>query len=256
MKLIILTQEQVHTGNLILVNAQYPYHDLPEKYLKKVHANNPDILLIGRIVNSLTCLMDEINGWDYITAVSGWRSMDEQIKIYEKSLLENGQFFTEKYVALPGHSEHQTGLAIDLAKTTDNIDFIRPDFPYTGVCQTFRIAAPSYGFIERYPKEKETITGIAHEPWHFRYVGTPHAIIMSEKGLVLEEYVDFLKDYAYGTSTFIYESEEWSALISYLPALPDAETRLTIDDRFPYSISCNNMDGFIITQWRKHDGSE
>lgn len=256
MKSIILTQEQIHTGNLILVNAQYPYHDLPEISLKKMFASKPNILLSGRIVNNLTCLMEEINGWEHITAVSGWRSMDEQIKIYEESLLENGQFFTEKYVALPGHSEHQTGLAIDLAKTSDSIDFIRPDFPYMGVCQTFRNAAPSYGFIERYPKEKEAVTGIAHEPWHFRYVGIPHAKIMSEKGLVLEEYVDYLKDYEYGTSAFIYGSEEWTALISYLPALPDAETQLTIDDRFPYSISGNNMDGFIITQWRNRDGSE
>lgn len=256
MKLIILTQEKVHTGNLILVNAHYPYHDLPVKLLEKVHVNNPDILLIGRIVNSFTCLLEKVNGWDHITAVSGWRSMDEQIKIYEGSLLENGQVFTEKYVALPGHSEHQTGLAIDLALTTDNIDFIRPDFPYTGICQIFRNTAPIYGFIERYPKEKETITGIAHEPWHFRYVGTPHAKIMSEKGLVLEEYIDFLKDYVYGVSPYIYVTGGQKNMISYLPAVPDAETRLTIDDRFPYYISGNNIDGFIITQWRNSDGPE
>ena len=96
--------------------------------------------------------------------------------------------FRSTYVALPGHSEHESGLAVDLGLKKDVIDFIRPDFPYDGICGVFRELAPDYGFIERYPRGKEAVTGIGHEPWHFRYIGTPHARILTESGLVLEEY--------------------------------------------------------------------
>ena len=61
--------------------------------------------------------------------------------------------------------------------------------PYEGICQRFRELAPLYGFIERYPANKEAVTGIAHEPWHFRYVGRPHAQRMTDLGLTLEEYL-------------------------------------------------------------------
>lgn len=71
----------------------------------------------------------------------------------------------------------------------ENVDFIRPDFPYEGISQRFRELAPAYGFIERYPAGKERVTGIAHEPWHFRYVGTSHAKSMARQGLCLEEYL-------------------------------------------------------------------
>lgn len=251
MKTIKLPHSLIHAGNLILVNAQYPYRtDLPWQELAPVHAGAPDIMLNDQVTRVLSCLMKKINGWNSITAVSGWRSMEEQVKIYEDSLRENGRRFTEQYVALPGHSEHQTGLAIDLAKTQENIDFIRPDFPYAGICQTFRQQALSYGFIERYPKEKETVTGISHEPWHFRYVGAPHAEIMSDKGMVLEEYLTFLKEYPYEKTSYQHQSGGTIICISYRKAAKDTDTLFTIDDRFPYSISGNNIDGFVLTQWR------
>ena len=70
----------------------------------------------------------------------------------------------------------------------EHMDFICPEFPYDGICGHFRALAPDYGFILRYTKEKEAITGISEEPWHFRYVGVPHARIITDRGLCLEEY--------------------------------------------------------------------
>lgn len=154
-----------------------------------VHEDYPDILLEREAVCALSRIMEQLGGWEFIVPVSGWRSLEEQLGIYEKSLRENGTEFTTKFVAMPGHSEHQTGLAIDLGLRQPEIDFIRPAFPYEGICQKFRELAPAYGFIERYPKGKEQITGIAHEPWHFRYVNTPHSEIMTSKELTLEEYL-------------------------------------------------------------------
>ena len=79
-----------------------------------------------------------------------------------------------------------------MGKKAEAIDFIRPAFPYEGVCQTFRERAADYGFIERYERDKEEITGISAEQWHFRYVGRPHGWIIKEKGLALEEYITYL----------------------------------------------------------------
>ena len=129
-------------------------------------------------------------GEGQIVPVSGWRSREEQQRIWDDTLAKEGEAFTRQYVACPGCSEHQTGLAIDLGLAAPHIDFIRPDFPDTGVCRAFREQAGKYGFILRYPAGKEHITGIAHEPWHFRYVGTPHSAIMTRLGLTLEEYLE------------------------------------------------------------------
>ena len=99
-----------------------------------------------------------------------------------------------RWVAKPGTSEHQTGLAMDLAKAAPSIAFIRPDFPDEGPCGTFRRLAAQYGLIQRYRREKEAVTHIAEEPWHFRYVGRDNAVAMNELGMCLEEYVLYLKN--------------------------------------------------------------
>lgn len=174
---------------LILVNTSHALtEDIPEP-LVPVHPRTPSILMRSSAAVMLSRLMQDIHGWKGIVPVSGWRSREEQQAIWDSSLQENGLTFTQKYVALPGHSEHQTGLAIDLGLRQEHIDFICPEFPDTGICRLFREKAPDYGFILRYPPGKEHITGISHEPWHFRYVGRPHAQIMEQKGLTLEEYV-------------------------------------------------------------------
>jgi len=175
-------------NSLILVNLSHGYPADMEQDLIPVHKDYPCILLEREAARALTRLMAELDGWKHIVPVSGWRSWEEQQAIYEESFRENGPEFTKRYVAPPGHSEHQTGLAIDLGLRQGEIDFIRPLFPYEGISQRFRELAPVYGFIERYPAGKEDITGIAHEPWHFRYVGTPHAEKMTVLGLALEEY--------------------------------------------------------------------
>lgn len=257
MKTVTLKPHLVHAGNLILVNAQYPYRsDIVWQELAPVNQEACDIMLNDQVVKVLSTLMERLHGWDQIAAVSGWRSMEEQVEIYESSLKENGKDFTEKYVALPGHSEHQTGLAIDLAQKQEHIDFIRPDFPYTGICQTFRQQALTYGFIERYPRGREASTGIAHEPWHFRYVGSPHAEIMADHCFVLEEYITFLRENPYGASPYLHKANGQCVAVSYLKANEAADTQFEIDDTVPYSISGNNIDGFIITQWREQNGEE
>lgn len=179
----------------VLVNASNPIERYPgEEDLAPAMDSFPDVLMERTAAEALKALLEEIGSGDRIVPVSGWRSHREQQKIWDDTIAEKGELFTRKYVAVPGCSEHETGLAIDLAENAPEIDFICPEFPRTGICGKFRERAPHYGFIERYPKGKESVTGIGAEPWHFRYVGLPHSLIMTGLGLVLEEYVGLITE--------------------------------------------------------------
>lgn len=235
----------IHSGLLILVNSEHPIQHMERPVLAPAVPGS-DILLDTRAAAMLSGLISRLGAAGEIVPVSGWRSAEEQQEIWDGSMRENGAEFTRKYVALPGCSEHQTGLAIDLALRADSIDFIRPEFPYDGICDRFRALAADYGFVERYQSGKEDITGIAAEPWHFRYVGRPHARIMCDMGLCLEEYVEYLRSYPYPERLLEVRGEIYEAEVGFAGArdalgLPDA----------PYQVSGNNVDGYIYTLWRK-----
>ena len=246
---IQLNRASVHRGDLILVNREYGYHEDPALQLVPV-TDGPGVPLLGRRAAALLeRLMAEIRGWSGIVPVSGWRSFGEQQEIWDSTLAESGLEFTQTYVALPGHSEHQTGLAIDLGEKREVVDFIRPDFPHEGICQAFRKRAGGYGFIERYREEKEEITGIGCEPWHFRYVGVPHAEIMEREGQSLEEYIAFIRNFRRGERPYLVRRGNQEIAISFVAAERE-ETALEVDDSTAYTLSGNNVDGWIMTQWR------
>ncbi len=250
MKTLNLSPTNIYSGNLILVNRENPITNRENNYgasLVSVNTEYPDVLLdyvaakeLSQIINSLDMVND-------IIPVSGYRTFTEQKRIYADSVTENGQDFTEKYVALPNRSEHQTGLAIDLAEKTAEYDFIRPHFSYTGACLQFRKKAIYYGFIERYPKGKEDITGIAHEPWHFRYVGYPHSEIMDIKNFVLEEYLKYIKNFPYKGKHLKFFNYEYNYELFYISLSQLQQNPIKVPADILYQISGNNMDGFIIT---------
>ncbi len=250
MKTIELEKEKIYCGNLLLVNAEHPLRDKSTHNLTSVDLRFPNILMKRDAANVLQLILEKISAGSSIVPVSGYRTSEEQKAIYDGSIKENGEAFTKKYVALPDHSEHQTGLAIDLGLNKKDIDFIRPDFPHEGICGKFRQAAPDYGFTLRYKKDKEEITGIAHEPWHFRYVGYPHSKIIEENGFSLEEYTDFIK--AFGDDRRLIYKQAFGTVteIFYVPA-NDGKTSISVPENCVYQISGNNIDGFVVTIWRK-----
>lgn len=243
MRTVHLSRAQVFAGPLLLVNREHPLKNTAPAKLAPVDSRHPDILLEYRTVQMLTACIQKAGGAGEIVPVSGWRSQEEQQRIWDNSMAESGEAFTRQYVAVPGCSEHQTGLAIDLGKAARRIDFIRPAFPYDGVCGRFRRLAARYGFIERYQRGKEEITGIAHEPWHFRYVGTPHAQLMAEYGLCLEEYRDFLRR---GIRSCLLPGGKL-AQVFYVPSTGEA-TEIELPDGC-CQVSGDNVDGFIVTAW-------
>lgn len=249
MKEITINRDDVYQGYLILVNKAYPLKadEIKEENLSRIQS---EVYLENRAAAMLRRLLYELNAEKKITAVSGYRSIKEQECIYRDSLKENGQEFTEKYVASPGASEHQTGLAIDLGKTQENIDFLCPEFPADGICQEFRQRAAQFGFIQRYEKEKENITGIGHEPWHFRYIGYPHSMIISEDNLSLEEYEDKLETHVFEENPLIYQKDGQKVEISYLKVTEGDRQKVRLEEDTIYQISGNNKEGVIITKWQ------
>ncbi len=239
MSVIKLKKENIGKGYLVLINPDYMLKQKANNLIS-LDTEYKNIKLEITANKWLHYILNKIKSGRQIVPVSGYRMLEEQIEIYESSLKENGEEYTKKFVALPNASEHQTGLAIDLALNEGNIDFICPRFPYYGICQTFRENAPFYGFIERYKEEKKAITKISKEEWHFRYVGYPHSKVITDKDFCLEEYIQYLKQFAYPNNPLKYENYQ----IYYIPYKNEQDF---IEVNKNYTISGNNVDGFILT---------
>lgn len=122
----------------------------------------------------------------YLYLSNGYRSYEKQEKIYNQYKLDIGN--ADLFSARAGHSEHQTGLAADITCKEVNFQLIQR-FAETKEGQFVTHNAHRYGFIIRYPKDKENILGYRYEPWHLRYVGVKAATIIYQKKLTLEEYL-------------------------------------------------------------------
>lgn len=129
----------------------------------------------------------------YIMINSGYRSYDEQSEIYKEYKQKWGELYAIQHVALPGASEHQTGLGIDMS--SESVDegkrlVFGDTSEYKWACKN----AYKYGFVLRFADGTSKITGITQEPWHFRYVGKKAAKIMYENNWTLEEYCLYTGD--------------------------------------------------------------
>lgn len=238
------------TGSLVLVNPDHPLRrPTPEGHLAPLPAGR-GLYLHRQASSMLDALLKDLEGREDIVPVSGYRSRAQQSAIYRDALREHGQTFTRKFVALPGCSEHETGLAVDLAENRGEIDFLCPSFPQEGTPRQFRRRAADYGFIERYPAGREEITRIAHEPWHFRYVGFPHARIMAEDALTLEEYTHYLRSFPHGGQCLERVCGGRRFSISFVPLPETGRVEIRLPERRPYQLSGNNVDGAVVTIWR------
>lgn len=124
----------------------------------------------------------------YINIRSGYRTFNESQKIYNSYAKNMGQSYAEKYVAKPGTSEHNAGIAFDFI-ISSNKNSLKTNYDSDEYFYLENIAY-LYGFIIRYPKDKEQITGYSYEPWHLRYVGEDLAKYLKKNNLTLEEYYE------------------------------------------------------------------
>lgn len=123
----------------------------------------------------------------YLAGVSAYRSQETQKSLFNRYVEKDGLEKALTYSAFPGTSEHQTGLAIDVSGS-DGKCAAEDCFGGTPEAEWLAEHAPEYGYIIRYPKGKDAITGYKYEPWHIRYVGKELAQELDEKDLTLEEY--------------------------------------------------------------------
>lgn len=119
--------------------------------------------------------------------ISGYRSYKTQESLYQKRVRISSEAEADLYVARPGCSEHQTGLALDVSAPSAGLA-LEEFFSDTPEGKWLSVYAPMFGFIIRYPRGKESVTGYAYEPWHIRYVGRSLSLYLSLTGLTLEEY--------------------------------------------------------------------
>jgi len=123
-----------------------------------------------------------------IYAVSGYRSYERQKAIFLGNVQKFGFKKTNTFSAVPGQSEHQTGLAMDVSSESVNYRLVN-NFGETPEGKWLNDNAHLFGFIIRYPKDKVDITGYQYEPWHIRYVGIESATAIKMNSLTLEEYL-------------------------------------------------------------------
>lgn len=246
-----LGEDAVHTGELILVNNWTAYQFPEEQDLVCILENsNGNYIVRDYSVYLSPVAMDALNdmmadfraqgGSKTVNVVAGYRTAEDQQGLYDRSAERNGKEHADKYVAKPGGSEHHTGYVVDFS--IRNADGTSADYDGTGEYAWINENCYNYGWVVRYDQAKAELTGIYDEPWHFRYVGIPHATKMAELGLCLEEYIDYLKDYTFEGEHLVIECAEGTYEAWYAEG---SKTYLPISGS--YQVSGNNVDGVIVT---------
>lgn len=179
--------------NILLVNKDHP---VPDDYEIDFTELSNGERIDSRIYPELQSMFDDARARGmHLFVREGYRTMKEQQQVMNekvKKYMEDGHSkqeakrLAEEYVAIPGTSEHQLGLSVDINADTSKT-------PSSEVYAWLAENSYKYGFVKRYPSDKVDITGINDEPWHYRYVGKKVAKEMKEKNLCLEEYLEQLE---------------------------------------------------------------
>ncbi len=251
------TAADVHKGYLILVNYQNAYDFNGGFNLKPIYGNKNrsykvrdtlvqlDEHVISRL-NDMMAQFEADTGKHDILTNSTFRTYEEQEALYAMRVEQHGEQYAASYVAMPGYSEHHTGLATDFTFYTD--EQVATTFEKNPeYVEWLNANAHKFGFIQRYPADKTDITKIAYEDWHYRYIGKPHAYYIAKNRICLEEYIEQLRKTSYSGEHIAFtddEGIEWE--VYFAPASGDT-TEIKVPKYQDYEISGNNVDGFIIT---------
>ena len=253
----------IHRGDLILINRDYEYSDGSNPNIVNIYENKSDSYKVDRsymeldktMINAINSMLDDFAAKTGITNIlcnSGYRTYDEQKQMYEEDL-ENTGLLESALVAPPGHSEHHSGLAMDFA-IDDGYEY--PALRNEGEYSWIYANAANYGLILRYTEQNKHITKYRAESWHFRYVGPVHASMIYRMGVALEQYEGFIKDFQYDNPLEYKYSDTEFYRIYFVPMdMSSDKTSLPIPyeclsnngAEWPYTVSGNNSDGFIVT---------
>lgn len=249
------TQKEIHEGSLILVNQKYPCEEYSELEMLSVYTYKNSSYMVSdknlslrkptiAALNDMLGDFQAIAGENDILVCSGYRTFEYQKTLLSQEEEEKGAEEANTWVATPGCSEHHTGYALDFNLLHE--DGTSDSYTGTGIYEWVNEHAPEYGFVVRYEPDKAEYTGIQYEPWHFRYVGVPHSLIMKEKNFCLEEYIQFLRDYPADGEHLFFENDGKEYEIYYVKGL-----EVPIGEADSYLVSGDNVDGFIVTLERE-----
>lgn len=250
---VTFTEEQMHTGDLILVNASYAYDfeanastialaNIRDTQSFYYQVGKTDFEVAGRIMpylDQLVAACDSAVGSNLTGVTSAYRTLEYQQNVWDEMAELNGQEYAVKYVAAPGYSEHHTGLAVDMSIFYE--DGTEGTFSESENAVWMNENAYHYGFVRRYAEDKVGVTGISNEAWHFRFVGIPHATYMVTNNLCLEEYIDHLRTNASAGNPITITCDSGTYEVFFT-------TERTIEEpEGEYTVSGNNVDGYIVT---------
>lgn len=193
---IDITKTDTEKGFLMIVNKYY-YLDKDYYYgelvtMDKAYDNKNGSKLNKTAYEAFKTLVDDAEKEGYhIRNNSAYRSYNTQSGLYNNYKSSNGLTWADKWSARPGYSEHQTGLALDVGVKNE---YSLGKFESSPEFTWMKDNAHLYGFILRYPKGKEYITGYGYEPWHYRYVGKDVAKYIYENNITFEEYYAYFVD--------------------------------------------------------------
>ncbi|TKI46459.1 M15 family metallopeptidase [Lysinibacillus tabacifolii] len=170
--------EPTYIDGILLANKKYP---LPSTFAP---GENPEA---RQALNKMLAQAKQ-QGFNLV-AFSGYRSYEYQTTLYNNYVKRDGQAAADRYSARPGFSEHQTGLAFDIGEVGKEDLWLTEEFGETPAGKWLFEHAAEYGFILRFPQNKEHLTGYMYESWHYRYVGIDIAKKMKEQNVTLEEYL-------------------------------------------------------------------
>ena len=245
-------------GDLVLVNEDHQYFGGDEDLVSITDMNyenevscytavDSTYTILRQVYEPMTKMVqdfyDKYNN-DTLIIYGSYRTTEFQQQLYEEDLAQTGDGESTR-VAKPGFSEHETGLAFDFTESVNH------DYDGTGDFEWINKNCYKYGFVVRYTEEKQRLTKIQNEPWHFRYVGIPHAYYMTTNNLCLEEYIDLVREHPYDKDhlEFSYDGNDYEV---YFVASDDGaeKTTVPVPTGTRYEISGNNVDGFIVTVYK------
>lgn len=174
---------------IILINKDHAFKDENNFTLINAHSSYCGKYKIEKETYEHFLLLQKFamdNGYN-IDIESAYRSFNDQKTLFKEIKLKKGLQHTLKYVAKPGYSEHQSGLAIDICQFKNEEWLVEFDMD-KNLLEFIEDNAFMYGFILRYPKKKVHITGYEYEPWHLRYIGLSLAHKLNKSKITLEEY--------------------------------------------------------------------
>lgn len=250
---VSVSPDEIHFGELVLINNDTAYvsegthnivaYETPVNVYAAKNANYTvsypaKVELNPTVIENLNTMFTDyvaFSGASDIYINEAYRTFEDQQKMYD----EKGADIATK----PGYSEHHSGYAFDVAVVSGGK---YSSFSDTGHYVWLPENCKNYGFIRRYPEGKKEITGIDFEAWHYRYVGVPHSVYIMNEGITLEEYIKLIKGYTLKGNHLKIAANGAEYEVYYVPVTDETKEIYVPKDK-PYTVSGNNVDGFIVT---------